>query len=106
MAAIAGMLMLGVQQPVQAAVTQNDLAPPVSDASTHIHTHYYEDGYFETYHQSTYKYVYFDAEYIMRNAGLEETQAGIKIAGRNINIENVKKEIKGKDSLHNYKFVV
>ena len=26
------------------------------------------------------------AEYIMRNAGLEEAQAGIKIAGRNINI--------------------
>ena len=25
------------------------------------------------------------AEYIMRNAGLEEPQAGIKIAGRNIN---------------------
>jgi len=25
------------------------------------------------------------AEYIMRNAGLEETQAGIKVAGRNIN---------------------
>ena len=25
------------------------------------------------------------AEYIMRNAGLEETQAGIKIAGRNSN---------------------
>ena len=25
------------------------------------------------------------AEYIMRNAGLEETQAGIKTAGRNIN---------------------
>ena len=25
------------------------------------------------------------AEYIMRNAGLEETHAGIKIAGRNIN---------------------
>ena len=25
------------------------------------------------------------AEYIMRNAGLEETQAGIKIAGRDIN---------------------
>ena len=25
------------------------------------------------------------AEYIMRNAGLEEVQAGIKIAGRNIN---------------------
>ena len=25
------------------------------------------------------------AEYIMRNAGLEETQAGIKSAGRNIN---------------------
>ena len=26
-----------------------------------------------------------NAEYIMRNSGLEETQAGIKIAGRNIN---------------------
>ena len=25
------------------------------------------------------------AEFIMRNAGLEEAQAGIKIAGRNIN---------------------
>ena len=28
----------------------------------------------------------FSSEYIMRNAGLEETQAGIKISGRNINI--------------------
>ena len=27
----------------------------------------------------------FYAEYIMRNAGLEETQAGIRIAGRNLN---------------------
>ena len=27
----------------------------------------------------------FYAEYIMRNAGLEAAQAGIKIAGRNIN---------------------
>ena len=27
----------------------------------------------------------FYAEYIMRNAGLEEARAGIKIAGRNIN---------------------
>ena len=27
----------------------------------------------------------FYAEYIMRNAGVEETQAGIKIVGRNIN---------------------
>ena len=27
----------------------------------------------------------FYAKYILRNAGLEETQAGIKIAGRNIN---------------------
>ena len=26
-----------------------------------------------------------DAEYIMRNTGLEEAQAGIKIVGRNIN---------------------
>ena len=29
--------------------------------------------------------VYLYAEYIMRNAGLDEAQAGIKIAGRNIN---------------------
>ena len=27
----------------------------------------------------------FYAEYIMKNTGLEEVQAGIKIAGRNIN---------------------
>ena len=27
----------------------------------------------------------FYAEYIIRNSGLEETQAGVKIAGRNIN---------------------
>ena len=27
----------------------------------------------------------FSAEYIIRNSGLEESQAGIKIAGRNIN---------------------
>ena len=32
----------------------------------------------------------FYAEYIMRNAGLEETQAGIKIARRNININNLR----------------
>ena len=31
------------------------------------------------------------AEYIMRNAGLEETQAGIQIAGRNINNLNIQK---------------
>ena len=30
-------------------------------------------------------YLNFYAEHIMRNAGLEETQAGIKIARRNIN---------------------
>ena len=29
--------------------------------------------------------LYLNAEHIMRNAGLEEAQAGIKIAGRNIN---------------------
>ena len=29
--------------------------------------------------------IYFYAEYIMRNAGLEEAPAGMKIAGRNIN---------------------
>ena len=30
-------------------------------------------------------HAYLYAEYIMRNVGLEEAQAGIKIAGRNIN---------------------
>ena len=29
--------------------------------------------------------VYLYVEYIMRNAGLDEAQAGVKIAGRNIN---------------------
>ena len=29
--------------------------------------------------------IYLHAEYIVRNAGLEEAQAGIKIAGRNLN---------------------
>ena len=29
------------------------------------------------------------AEFIMRNAGLEETQAGIKISGRNINTSHM-----------------
>ena len=29
--------------------------------------------------------IYFYAEYIMRNTGLDELQAGIKIAGKNIN---------------------
>ena len=29
--------------------------------------------------------IYFNAEYIMGNAGLEEAQAGIKISRRNIN---------------------
>ena len=33
------------------------------------------------YYHSAYLY----AEYIMRNTGLKEAQAGIKIAGRNIN---------------------
>ena len=32
-----------------------------------------------------YHPAYFYAEYIMRNAGLDESHAGIKIAGRNIN---------------------
>ena len=35
--------------------------------------------------QETLKCLLAYAEYIMRNAGLEEAQAGIKIAGRNIN---------------------
>ena len=32
-----------------------------------------------------YHTAYLDAEYIMPNAGLDEAQVGIKIAGRNIN---------------------
>ena len=37
------------------------------------------------YLKAAYCLFNFYAEYIMRNAGLEEKQAGIKIAGRNIN---------------------
>ena len=38
------------------------------------------------YDQAVYCHpVYLYAEYIMRNAGLDEAQAGIKISGRNIN---------------------
>ena len=33
------------------------------------------------------------AEYIMKNTGLDEAQAGIKIAGRNINILRYKDDI-------------
>ena len=50
----------------------------------------------------------FYAEYIIRNAGLEETQAGIKIARRNINnlryadnanfMEESEEELKGDES--------
>ena len=43
-----------------------------------------EKEYFKAvYFHPTYFYLY--AEYIMRNAGLDEAQAGIKIARRNIN---------------------
>ena len=34
---------------------------------------------------SPYLFKFYAVEYIMRNAGLDEPQAGIKIAGRNIN---------------------
>ena len=35
--------------------------------------------------KKTKPFCWYYAEYIMKNAGLEETQAGIKIAGRNVN---------------------
>ena len=38
----------------------------------------------------------FCAEYIMRNAGLDEVQTGIKIAGRNIN------NLRYTDDIHSY----
>ena len=37
------------------------------------------------YFKAIYCHPYLYAEYIMKNAGLDEAQAGIKIAGRNIN---------------------
>ena len=41
------------------------------------------------------------AEYIMKNAGLEEAQAGIKIAGKNMNNFRYMKDIKeGKKEVH------
>ena len=42
-------------------------------------------GVHQDYILSSYLFNFY-AEYIMRNAGLEEAQAGIKIAGRHINI--------------------
>ena len=48
---------------------------------------------------------HFYAEYIMRNAGLEETQAGIKTAGRNINnlrhVDDITRMDKSKEELKN-----
>ena len=42
--------------------------------------------YGKEYVKAVYRHpAYLYAEYIMRNAGLEEAQAGIRIAGRNIN---------------------
>ena len=41
----------------------------------------------------------FFAEYIMRNAGLEEAQAGIKIAGRNINNLRYADDIESEEEL-------
>ena len=41
-------------------------------------------GVHQGYKLSPYLFNFY-AEYIMRNAGLKEAQAGIKIAGRNIN---------------------
>ena len=43
-----------------------------------------EKGVYQGYILSPYLFNLY-AEYIMRNAGLEEAQAGIKISGRNIN---------------------
>ena len=40
---------------------------------------------FIIFHNTNILRSYLYAEYIMTNAGLEEAQAGIKIAGRNIN---------------------
>ena len=42
---------------------------------------YCHPAYFTYKHPAIYLY----AEYIMRNTGLDDAQAGIKIAGRNIN---------------------
>ena len=42
----------------------------------------------------------FYAEYIMRNAGLEEAQAGIKIAGRNINNLRLQRSTRWKQKYH------
>ena len=41
------------------------------------------------YVKAVYCLINLYAEYIMRNAGLEEAQAGIKIAGRNINTSDM-----------------
>ena len=47
----------------------------------HLKAVYCHPAYLTYKHSAIYLYV----EYIMRNTGLDEAQAGIKIAGRNIN---------------------
>ena len=47
----------------------------------------------------------FDAEYIVQNAGLDESQGGIKIAGKNINnlrhVDDITRMDKSKEELKN-----
>ena len=49
----------------------------------HRMTNWFQNG--KRVHQSCILSLYLYGEYTMRNAGLDEAQAGIKIAGRNIN---------------------
>ena len=62
-----------------------------ADQEATVRTGYGTTGWFQIGKQACQGYILSPclfnsyAEYIMRNAGLEETQAGIKIAGRNIN---------------------
>ena len=50
-----------------------------------IDIHYYIYIYIKEFVKAVYCLFNLYAEYIMRNAGLEEAQTGIKIARRNIN---------------------
>jgi len=66
--------------------TRNDKVEWPNSYYLHVTTDWFQigKGVCQVYILSPYLFNLY-AEYIMRNAGLEEAQAGIKIAGRNIN---------------------
>ena len=93
------LLSLTVTFPKRSSLASPLKATPCSPSGYYHHNPQFHPKHFPPHISAVYLYVYLCfsfpytppclfnlyAEYIMRNTGLEETQAGIKIAGRNIN---------------------